>query len=273
MRLKLPSGCFYGELSKRCDVAGLKLTEIIYPPEHKTVNHSHERAYLSLTLEGTYTKRYKTQVVKCIPSTLIFHPSNEAQSGYCDETGGRSFIIELEPQVLNRLPMHPITAERLAVFRGGPLTWLATKLYKEFRLMDELSSLAIEGIGLELLAKVSRHNVNTFHRNPPYWLKQAKELLHSSFSQNLTLAGIARLVGVHPVYLASEFRRFYGTTVGGYVRRLRVDFACRMLSVAEDSILEIALAAGFSSQSHFSTTFKRLIGMSPTEYRATFRSP
>jgi AraC family transcriptional regulator len=75
------------------------------------------------------------------------------------------------------------------------------------------------------------------------------------------------------VHLAVEFRRFYGSAPAEYIRRLRVEFACRALSGSTAPLIEIALAAGFSSQSHFSNTFKRLIGMTPTAYRAAFRAP
>jgi AraC-like DNA-binding protein len=70
--------------------------------------------------------------------------------------------------------------------------------------------------------------------------------------------------------MAAEFRRFYKSTMGEYIRRLRVDFACRQISQRETPLTQIALAAGFSSQSHFCTAFRRVTRMTPTEYRSTF---
>lgn len=79
---------------------------------------------------------------------------------------------------------------------------------------------------------------------------------------------------MHPVYLASEFRRRFVLTVGEYVRRLRIDYACGEISARENvSLAEIALATGFSSQSHFSKTFKRVTGMTPLEYRSLCNNP
>src|SRR5262245_38502099 len=129
MEFNLAAGCFYGELSKNCEVSGLRLTEIIYPPDHKTLEHSHELAYFSLTLKGTHTKHYGLQMVKCAPQTLVFHPPNQRQSGYLNEAGGRAFIIDMEPRILNRLCHHPFIAEKVAVFRGGLLMWFAARLY------------------------------------------------------------------------------------------------------------------------------------------------
>jgi AraC family transcriptional regulator len=78
---------------------------------------------------------------------------------------------------------------------------------------------------------------------------------------------------VHPVYLACAFRRHYRSTVGEYVRRLRVEFACRELSATRAPLAQVALAAGFADQSQFSRTFKRVVGLTPTEYRKMFRAP
>ncbi|HET9787346.1 MAG TPA: helix-turn-helix transcriptional regulator, partial [Pyrinomonadaceae bacterium] len=79
---------------------------------------------------------------------------------------------------------------------------------------------------------------------------------------------IAHLVGVHPTHLARSFKKHYRTTVGEYLRRLRLDWATRRLSETEDSITEIALAAGFYDQSHFSHLFKQHTGLTPAEFRA-----
>jgi AraC family transcriptional regulator len=69
------------------------------------------------------------------------------------------------------------------------------------------------------------------------------------------------------VHVAQTFRRFHQCTIGEYLRRLRVDYACHELAGSERAICEIAAAAGFSDQSHFNRSFKRETGMSPSQYR------
>ena len=273
MGLRLSSGCFYGDLSKSCEASGFRLTELVHPPEQQTHQHSHERAYFSLTLSGTYTKLYGRRVVRCTPRTLVFHPPGQTQSGFCDAEGARSFIIELAPPMLEFLSQKDLLTGRVSLFHDGPLLWTAAKLYEEFRQMDDLSPLAVEGLSLTMTAEAARASRGSVRRSPPRWLKQAREILHASFSGDLTVAGVAQTVGVHPVHLAAEFRRFYGSAPAEYIRRLRVESACRSLSGTPAPLIEIALAAGFSSQSHFSTTFRRLTGMTPTEYRAAVRAP
>jgi AraC-like DNA-binding protein len=71
----------------------------------------------------------------------------------------------------------------------------------------------------------------------------------------------------------SEFRKHYDCTIGEYPRRLRSEFACREIAVSDAPLVEIALSAGFANQAHFTRTFKRLKGITPTEYRSIYRTP
>jgi AraC family transcriptional regulator len=114
---------------------------------------------------------------------------------------------------------------------------------------------------------LSRQRELSSERKPPRWLEQARELIHGQFTESLTHDQIATAVAVHPVHLAGVFRRHYGCTIGEYARRLRVEFACRNISTSTAPLADIALAAGFSDQSHFSKVFKQLTGMTPAQFR------
>jgi AraC family transcriptional regulator len=133
--------------------------------------------------------------------------------------------------------------------------------------MDEVSPLIIEGLSLEMIAETARRKSATTEGRRPRWLLHARDIIHSRFVECLRLAQIAEQVGVHPVYLASEFRKHFGCTIGEYVRKLRVEFACRRISESDSPLSDIAIAAGFSHQSHFSRTFKAVTGMTPAGYR------
>lgn len=110
-------------------------------------------------------------------------------------------------------------------------------------------------------------NSNNAVRQAPQWLLQAHELVKSRFLEHLRLGEIAQTVGIHPVTLSREFRHFYDCTIGETVRRRRIDFACRELLQPQGSLVEIALRSGFYDQSHFVKTFKRLTGLTPTQYQ------
>jgi AraC family transcriptional regulator len=151
---------------------------------------------------------------------------------------------------------------------------LARRLYKEFTLMDGISPLVVEGLMLEMIGETVRHSVynsRTGANLAPQWLRQARDSLHARFTERLTLTELARDVGVHPVHLAQAFHKSYQCTVGDYVRQLRIEYARRELAASETPIIQIALAAGFCDQSHFTRTFKRVVGVAPSQYRESIR--
>ena len=252
-------------------VADFYLAETIYPPRFKIPRHSHVNASLYLVLQGTSTEIHRGKSSECKPLSIIFTPPGETHSEHYHDVGGRCFILEIAPRWIDRAREYSIRLEAESSFYGGPLAWLCLRLHKEFRNLDEASPLAIEGLALEIMAAVSRQPVKGSGRAAPRWLLQTRELLHARFSENLTLNDLAQPVGVHPVHLATVFRHHYRRTVGEYVRHLRIEFACQRIIKTDVTLVEVALAAGFADQSHFSKTFKQVTGMSPASFRARFR--
>lgn len=179
-------------------------------------------------------------------------------------------LVEIAPQRLERL-REALILDDPVFLNGGFPAWLMMRLYDEASQIDEASSLAIEGLALEILAEWSRQGTAVAQPRFPRWLKQARELLHAQFPEKLTHDAVANAVGVHPVHLANVFRQHYQCTIGEYVRRLRIEHACRELASSHASLVEIALASGFSDQSHFCKVFKRIAGMTPTQFRTTLR--
>ena len=270
MKLKLPAGCLYGESSRIHQIAGLRLAESTYPSGFETPKHSHEHAYFCMTLQGTSRQTYGRKTRMRETSTIVFYPPDEMQSEYF-LSAGRIFSIELDSSWLQRFRDYAVIREYSTQLRSGLLTWIMTRLYREFHQKDPASLLAIEGLVLEIIAEASRRSLAVSTRQAPRWLERVRSILHEQFVEGVTLAKIAEAVGTHPVYVASAFRKQYECTIGEYVRRLKIESACDELSKSDAPLVQVALAAGFASQAHFSKTFRRLTGMTPTEYRANSR--
>lgn len=215
-----------------------------------------------------FTETFDRKALQCRPLSVSYispgltHTDDFRHGVHC-------LVFEIAAQRLNGL-RELLTLNEPIFAHGGPAAWLTMKLYNEARRTDEASSLAVEGLALEILAELSRQRAAPF-RQQPAWLKQTRELLHAHFAETLTHDELGISAGVHPVHLATVFRRHFGWTVGEYVRRLRVDFASQQLAQSEDSLCDISLAAGFSDQSHFSKVFKRQTGTTPGRFRANLR--
>jgi AraC family transcriptional regulator len=179
--------------------------------------------------------------------------------------------MEIDHRWLERAREYSAVLDQPVDLSGGASIGLATRLFDEFKHLDGLSPLAMEGLLLELMAETSRRSLGAMDRRPPHWLTQVDELLQARFADNLALAELAEAVGVHTVHLARVFRKFHGCTIGDYVRQLRIEFASRELVTTDLPLAEIAAAAGFADQSHFSRTFKQHTRLLPTEFRNLFR--
>jgi AraC family transcriptional regulator len=223
-----------------------------------------------LLLEGAYTETYGWRSLDWRPLSVGFNPPEEPHASRIDVAGARFFIIELDLDWLERARSHAIPLVASATFREGPLSWLGVRLYKEFRFPDEVSHLVAEAVVLEMMAEYARQ-LSPRCSKPPSWLRRADEFIRSRFAEPLTLAEIAEASGVHPVHLARVFRRHYRCTVGDYVRRLRVEFVASRLAVSDDPLSDIAAGAGFADQSHLTRTFKRYIGLTPSQFRRARR--
>jgi AraC family transcriptional regulator len=264
MIAKLHRGHYFGAVTQRLEVGGLLLSETWHVPHARIPPHAHLHAYLCLVRQGNYSETYGDKTRWCQPLTLAFHPAEEVHSEHLRDAGVRSFIVELGADWAQRFNECAPALRNPADAQGGAPAFLAMRLYREFRLRDAVSPLAIEGLVLEILAVLMR--LASPPALPP-WLLRARDMLHDRFQENLGLAEIAAAVGVHPVYLASRFRQHFRQTIGDYHRQVRVEFACKQLATGRMPLAEIALAAGFVDQSHFARVFKRYLGMTPGTYR------
>lgn len=271
MTTPIPDDFTHGERIRWRRVSGLLLTEDRYAPFERVPRHSHEHARFTLVLRGGFTEQSRLQSWVATSSSLFFLPAGAPHDRVVGAAGAVTLAVRMEENWLALARELSVAPEDGAHYRGGLLTHLARRLYGEFRMRDEVSRLAIEGIVLGMVAEAARRRAREEHRAPG-WLERARALMEERYAQGLTLSAVAEAVGVHPVHLARTFRRCYRSTVGDYLRQLRLDFVCQQMALGDFPLSEMALAAGFSDQSHFTRQFKRHTGMTPAAYRVLCRA-
>jgi AraC family transcriptional regulator len=267
MVTKLAPGAYFGRTHRCREVAGITLIESGYGPEEMIPPHEHAAAFFDFVLEGFCREVVQGQARQRGRWSLAFHPAGEVHTNCWHGGDARCFQIEVGSTLLDRLQAYSLILDQPVFFSDGRARGLVQCLYDESRRTDDVSALAAEGLTLELLAEGARQSLRPVERTPPRWLRQVHDLLHDEFRHRLTLDDIAGSVGVHPAHLARVFRQLHGCTVGDYVRSLRIEYACHCLRTSDTGLATIALAAGFSDQSHFSKVFKRQTGMSPAVFR------
>jgi AraC family transcriptional regulator len=256
------------DLIRSAKISSLFLREIQMAAKTNIPIHSHPSAIFCISLRGSCVEVYGNRVQEYQPFTLEYLPMDHSHSLKVPAVNLRSFSVEIPPSWLDRIREYSLIVDQCVYTHRGLLGSLFMNLYKEFREMDTASPVAIEGLTLEMLAEASRTRKVIVDRQPPRWLKQALDLLQERFSDHLTITEIATTVGIHPVHLTREFRKFHRCTIGDYIRKLRIEQACNALAHSDFSLAQIALSAGFSDHSHFSRIFKRFMRVTPTQYRA-----
>jgi AraC family transcriptional regulator len=261
-----PANFTHGEIRRWRRLPGLVLAEVQYAPHQRVPIHTHPNARFVLVLRGTVVETTGSISLTHFAHALLFRCAEEAHAYRIGPEGATCLIVDTEAAWLERAARQAPLLGESTVLEGGLVVHLAQRLYGEFRLRDEVSRLAIEALALGVLAEASRRVARAAAASPP-WLMRARAFIDAHFRERIALATVAALVGVHPVHLARTFHRTYNTTFGAYVRTARLEFATRELTASRLPLSEIAIAAGFCDQSHFSRLFKRHTGMSPQEYR------
>jgi transcriptional regulator GlxA family with amidase domain len=188
---------------------------------------------------------------------VVAMPSLEPHEDEFGSQGARLVVLESEGGI-----------DRVSCSRDWEATMLAFRVARELAHPDAFTSLALEGLALELTAVVARGPT------PPggaRWLEQVRELLHEACPAPASASELAELVGVDPSHLARAFRAHYRESLGGYARRLRLEWAAGRIARSEVTLVCLAREAGFVDQSHFTRAFKQRFGLTPARYRRAFR--
>ena len=267
---RLQHGQFIGQLCKEMELPDFSIKEIADLSMGEIPRHTHEDAHFIFVISGHYLTSAKDVTPASKSSRLIFNPAGTTHRDRFDASGGRFLAVSLNP-TMTRTQSQICFVDRSVGFSGGQVSWLGWKLYDEFQGRDEVSPLIMTGLVLEICGHMQRSR-ERFAQSVPSWLRLVHELIRDRFVEPLTIKEIAQSAGAHPVYLVRAFRNHYGMTVGEYVRKLRVEFACRQISDTTAPLSQIATMAGFYDQSHFTRTFKKLTGFTPNEYRSISRT-
>ena len=120
---------------------------------------------------------------------------------------------------------------------------------------------------LTLLMESSWHR--EAHTNAPKKMEisQVRSFLDEHYKEKLSLESVAGHFFIDKHYLARLFKEQYGVTLVTYLQQVRITHAKRMLRFTDKSIEEIGLECGIGELNYFSRVFKKLEGVSPSEFR------
>jgi AraC family transcriptional regulator len=99
---------------------------------------------------------------------------------------------------------------------------------------------------------------------------RVRDYIEHNLGDAISLSDLARVAGVSRFHFARQFRACTGESPMGYLLRTRVERAKTRLRDSQVRVIDISAELGFADQSHFTRTFRRLVGVPPSVYaRAT----
>jgi AraC-like DNA-binding protein len=105
---------------------------------------------------------------------------------------------------------------------------------------------------------------------PARHLLRARDLADARYFEPLEVDDLARAAGLSRAHFSREFRRAFGESPHAYLLTRRLERAAALLRTTDRPVIEICFSVGLQSVGSFTTSFTRMLRVSPTEYRASY---
>ena len=249
---------------------GFTLTHAVYSPGASLPSHAHENAILSFAITGGTIVSLGRLEEWCDGDSLLYLPAG-AQHTNAYPDGGRRIHVEVTPRFWNEtsteqrqnaggLLHHPIAHELRRAMTGA------------FADADNLAAFDATMSLTDTIGLLTSRRTPARSMRPDHWLLRLREFLTVHCTEPLGMSELTTITGRHPVHISREFRQHFGKTISAFVREQRLRQAVRLVRQDALPLAAIATDCGFYDQSHFTNTFRRYAGMTPSAYRASFRA-
>jgi len=264
MSTSLNIGQFFGNVSKRWAADSVVVNRLVHTQARALPRHAHQAGFVSLMLEGEYRETAGFSQFGYQPFSCVYHPPGMDHRDEIGRAGVTLLTLEFKPALFEAMDFATVDLRPIIDISGRQPAWELMDLYRR------ISSAAANDLDIESRAVALAFSIVKFSSSTPRDLRslqRAREYIHAHFSENLTLARVARAAGVHPVYLGQIFRQEFGETLGEYLNRIRVRAAAAMLANSDLPLSAVAADLGFYDQSHFTRVFRQFTGATPGTFR------
>lgn len=242
---------------------GISVVETEYQQKVYEGWHSHQNAHITLFLKGGTTEKRKSYNKTVGAGSLLFYHSDELHLNHDTLFPSRNINIEIEENLLKELELSESTIEK-SIQNTVQTKFLILKIFKETITADTFSEDTI-GMLFSQLSNAYSH-LDKLEKSPS-WVKCLQELLNDRWNENLNLQDLSKVLNLNPITISKHFPKYFGCTLGEYMRRIKIDRSFSLIKADDSSLTEIGLQCGFSDQSHFTRTFKDQTGFLPKQFQ------
>jgi AraC family transcriptional regulator len=259
----LNDGQYTGNILALASAGGLitSRTQYVANPS-KQAMHTHANTHISMFLSGGVVVNRRHEEAEIKPGQVIMFRSDEPHATTGKIHVSNAINLEVQTDFFDRYQIDENRIE--TVLKKSPCSSLfLLRVLHEMQAGDALSATAIDFLLLNWLG-------HTKHRKPgkpALWLIRLRDYLDVHWDRNHDLQTLASIANCHPVTIAKYFPRYFGYTLGEYLRRLRANHAVAKIQLGKESLSEIAQACCFSDHSHLTRTIQHFTGYSPSQLR------
>lgn len=263
-------------------------TVSVSPCKRTLQRHSHIAFEITAVNQGNGIYTVGKREYPMSVGDMFFFPSNEQH--YITNIGVDGLAItnlHFEPRYLWGNALDSLSEENINFcfsnskgFENRISAQNTNELLSIFRAMsDELGSknpeysLAVKSLLNFVLIRLIRNFDYAGKRSPfshrrLHSIRRVLEYIGLNLSSDLSLKSLADIAGMSPNYFSSFFHDISGITLWEYINSKRIEAAMRLITKENSqNIIDIAMICGFNNSTHFNKTFKKVTGMTPTEYR------
>ncbi len=227
-----------GKLRQSKEFIGNAVSVIPAGVPHKTL-WQRRAALIHIYIREEFLRRLSLDVLQ--QGSLELQPTYLVRDLLIEELA-RSLYLESESGHLN------------AAVANAAVTTLCVRLLRAYSVRKGEAAYATGGLG-------------------PARERRVREYIEADLERDLSIQALAEVAGLSPQHFAVLFRESTGFTPHQYVNHRRIACAQELLKIENLTLVEISMQCGFSSQSQFITTFRKLAGMTPGRFRSSLTAP
>lgn len=202
------------------------------------------------------------------------------------ETGEEQELCRRIGDYFAALPAAAVTAETLEAYHHGLFHLIYSVFNKKGLSMLELDGsqeLTGPASGLETLqqlkawslqiATAATRHLQAVHKSGTVAIGRVRQYVEQHITEEFTREDIAAHIHLNPTYLSRMFKKETGVSLSDYVIQQRMQKAKKLLEETNLKVVHVAEAVGYYHLPHFTTMFKKVVGITPQHYRKAFRDP
>jgi AraC-like DNA-binding protein len=242
----------------------LTLEAVFIPSLFEFRRHGHEELHFCFIVGGSFEERHNGKWKDCQAGSARRSPSGTEHTIKFGQEGARCLLILARPEA-----MTDSGVENDLVFSdvSDSTSHTARTTFDLVSSPASSNPLDAECRAWELIAQLGRKLKKEVRGPAPLWLQRAREQLREEYRSGLTLASVAKGIGVSREHLARAFRFHFGMSPSSFVQSVRLHDACQQITETEMPLAEIAAQCGYADQSHMCRWVSRKKGVSPISLR------